>query len=156
MEDIIKLTPALSKQIKIVIDKYANSNEKKKGYTEILGWFAKGFLTKGQANKVQSFYNNFNPSEAKDREQKETYDEVNILPFCKNGLNHIAQTDKMKAKAKSRGSVTQKRTVDRLSKSSLESVKPPKVNFELAMYNENMFESEKKRIIEIINITKQL
>ncbi|WP_264552991.1 hypothetical protein [Flavobacterium sp. N2038] len=156
MNVVIKLTPALEKQIKIVIDKYSKSSEKKKGYTEILGWYAKGFLTKGQAHKVESFYNNFNPSDQKDREQKEIYDEVNVLPFCQNSLNHIAQTDKMKAKAKSRANVTQKRTVDRLNKSSLESVKPPKIDYDLVKYNESMFESEKKRIIEIIGKIKDL
>jgi len=156
MDVIIKLTPAIEKQIKIVIDKYSKNNEKKKGYAEILGWFAKGFLTKGQAHKIESFYNNFNPSDQKDREQKEIYDEVNILPFCQNSLKHIAQTDKMKAKAKSRANVTQKRTVDRLSKSSLKSVKPPKIDYELMKHNESMFESEKKRIIEIICKIKDL
>jgi len=153
MEDIIKLTPALSKQIKIVIDKYSKNNEKKKGYTEILGWFAKGFLTKGQAHKVESFYNNCNPSDQKDREQKEIYDEVNILPFCQNGLNHIARTDKFKAKARSHTSVIQKRTVDRMNSLSNIGVKPVKIDSTLVSLNES-FEREKSRILDIINKTK--
>lgn len=153
MDEIIKITPALEKQIKIVIDKYSKNNKKKKGYTEILGWFAKGFLTKGQANKVESFYNNFNPYDQKDKEQKEIYDEVNILMFCQNGLNHIAQTDKFKSKAKSRASIIQKRTVDRMNPLSNAEVKPIKINSTLVSLDEG-FEIEKSRIIDIINKTK--
>jgi len=130
MNDEIKLTPELLSQIKKVIDQHAHAETKPKAYNEFLGYYGKGYMTKGQASKIQSFYNNYTATATaspEDQEKKRMYDTVNIKPFVINNLRQIKNvktaTNNAHKHTGSKGSQTG-RSVQRLLKPSLANVKP--------------------------------
>jgi hypothetical protein len=148
--EYIKLTPTLTNDIKILIDKHSKSEKKVVGLDELIGWYGKGFLTVGQATKIESFYNTFNGSEPDEVKRKNIYDDLHILPFVKNNLKQIKNVNKVKTKVKSLGAVLPTRTVDRMNKPSLASVRPPQD----PTAPPQLFEKV-NRIIDLINKTSR-
>jgi len=128
MNDEIKLSTELLNQIKKVIDQYAHAETKPKAYNEFLGYYGKGYMTKGQASKIQSFYKNYTATASpEDQEKKRMYDTVNIKPFVINNLRQIKNvktaTNNAHKHTGSKGSQTG-RSVQRLLKPSMASVRP--------------------------------
>jgi hypothetical protein len=107
----------------------------------------------GQATKIESFYNTFNPTNTDEVQRKKNYDYLHILPFVQNNLRQIKNVDKVKNKVKSMGNVLPTRTVDRMNKPSLASVRPPQdptAPPAPPQLTENI-----NRIIELINKTNR-
>jgi hypothetical protein len=149
--EFIKLTPSLVNKIKKIIDLYSKDEKTIIGLSELIGWYAKGFITVGQCNKIQSFYNTFDSSNPDEVQRKKIYEELHILPFVQNNLRQIKNVDKVKNKVKNIGNVLQTRTVDRLTKPSLASVRPPLDPTALPQLTENI-----NRIKDLINKTSRL
>jgi hypothetical protein len=149
--EFIKITPSLANNIKKIIDKYSKKEKTITGLDELIGWYAKGFLTMGQATKIESFYNTFNPTNTDEVQRKKNYDDLHILPFVQNNLRQIKNVDKVKTKVKSLGAVLPTRTVDRMNKPSLASVRPPQDPTASPQLTENI-----NRIIDLIHKTSRL
>lgn len=129
MNEEIKLSTELLSRIKKVIDQHAHAEKKPKAYNEFLGYYGKGYMTKGQASKIQSFYKNYTATTTpEDAEKKRMYDSVNLLPWVNNQLTHLKNVKKTLTnihKHTGTGSQTG-RSVDRLSKVSKASITPSK------------------------------
>lgn len=127
MEQVtFKLTPTLLQSIKKIIDRESKkTTNQNTGLSEMLGYYGKEFITKGQAQKIVSFYDNPKLNDENYNDKKRLYDEINILPFVKNSLAHQKRLDDTKTKTFS--SPMNARTVDRLGISkTMASVRPPK------------------------------
>lgn len=129
MNEEIKLSTELLSRIKKVIEQHAHAQKKPKAYNEFLGYYGKGYMTKGQASKIQSFYKNYTATATpEDAEKKRMYDSVNLLPFVDAQLKHmknLKQTMTNIHKHTGTGKQTG-RSVDRLTKVSKASITPPK------------------------------
>jgi phosphomevalonate kinase len=155
--ETFKLNPSLLQAIKKQIDTYATKEKKPQGYSEILGYFAKGFITKGQAHKIKSFYENYSVSELEKQDKKRLYDAINILPFCLQSLEQFKRVQATTNKAHNTAKVHTTRTVDRLTKPTLADVRPPKLDSNPMAVNESVeLAQERARIIEIINRNTRL
>ena len=80
------------------------------GFSQLTQWYATQHITKGQAQQIISFYNKYN-NDPKDREKKEIYDRLVILPFAKNQIEHLKRIEA--TKRKTHGHTQKNRTVDR-------------------------------------------
>jgi hypothetical protein len=82
-------------------------------------------ITKGQMQKIVSFYENYIGNNDDERLKKNIYDEINILPFCKSNLEHLKRVESTKRNIHSYMGTN--RTVDRLTKPSLASIRPSNI-----------------------------
>lgn len=148
----IRLNQELLTKIKKVIDKHAHDEQKPEAYNEFMGYYSKGFMTKGQASKIQSFYNNYTPtSQPKDKEKKRMYDSINLLPWVNNQLTHLKNTLNTSTQIKKhigKGSQTG-RTVDRMTTISKANIEPPQPPNNDELYS--MLREEIQRFQRIVN-----
>ena len=129
-----------------VIDREVNNDKKAIGYSQLTNWVATGKMSKGQMQKIVSFYDNFSTSDEKDIARKKLYDELHILPWAKSQIDHknrVAAT--IRQSHQDTGGTN--RTVDRLTKPSSASVRPHKADI-LSM--EDMLKEEIARIKSIM------
>jgi hypothetical protein len=119
----IKLTDELLKKIKKEIDQNTNKDKKAVGFSQLTVWYATQHISKSQLQQVITFYNHYDNNDPKDRERKQLYDRLVILPFAKNQIEHIKRIEATKHKTVQHTRTN--RTVDRLTKPSLANVKPP-------------------------------
>lgn len=121
----IKLSDELLKKIKFIIDREQKKDKKQVGFSQLTLWYSTQHITQGQAQQIISLYNHFDSTNENHRERKKLYDELNILPWCKNQIEHLKRIQATKRKTvQSTGQ--NNRTVDRLLKPSLASTRPPK------------------------------
>ncbi len=106
----IKLTTELLKRIKKEIDQNTNKDKKAVGFSQLTVWYATQHITKAQAQQIISFYNKYN-NDPKDRQKKEIYDRLVILPFAKNQIEHLKRIEATKRKTVQHTRTN--RTVDR-------------------------------------------
>jgi hypothetical protein len=128
MNEEIKLSNELLSKLKKIIDQHAHAEKKPKAYNEFLGYYGKGYMTKGQASKIQSFYKNYTTTATpEDAEKKRMYDSVNLLPFVDAQLKHMKNLKQTMTNIhKHTGTGTQTgRSVDRLTKVSKANITPP-------------------------------
>jgi hypothetical protein len=118
----IKLSNDILIRIKKEIDNNTNKDKKAVGFSQLTVWYATQHITKGQAQQIISFYNHYDNNDPKDRERKEIYDRLSILPFAKNSIAHLKRIEATKRKTHSYTQTN--RTVDRLTKPSLAIVRP--------------------------------
>lgn len=140
--ELIKISKQILNNIKKVIDREVNHDKKNIGFSQLTQWFATGKITKGQIQKIVSFYETYTSGEQKDVERKKVYDEINILPWAKTTLDHLNRIESTKRKVHQYTGTN--REVDRLTKTSLSSVRPSepattkelKVNEEINRFNQ--------------------
>ncbi|CAA9195056.1 hypothetical protein [Flavobacterium collinsii] len=126
MEQVMfKLTSTLLQSIKKIIERESKkTTNQNTGLNEMLGYYGKEFITKGQAQKVVSFYDNPKNDENYN-DKKKLYDEINMLTFVKNSLAHQKRVDD--TKIKTFHAPMSSRSVDRLSISkTMADVRPPR------------------------------
>ncbi|MFV8390018.1 hypothetical protein [Flavobacterium sp. LB1P71] len=149
--ETFNLPPTLLRSIKKVIDQYSKNEDKPQAYNEFLGYYAKGIITKGQAHKIKSFYETYSTANTEERAKKNLYDAIHILPYCVSQLTHLQNVVKTTSNLKSVVSITPTRTVDRLTKPSLASVRPSDLDTNPMAINEALkAEKDRIRIIELI------
>lgn len=120
--ELINISKQVLNNIKKIIDREVIHDKKAVGFAQLTQWFATGKITKGQLQKVISFYETYTGKEQKDVERKKIYDEIKILPWCKNTLEHLNRIEATKRKIKQYTGTN--REVDRLTKTSLSSIRP--------------------------------
>jgi hypothetical protein len=119
----IKLTDELLKRIKKEIDQNTNKDKKAVGFSQLTLWFSTQHITKGQAQQIITFYNHYDNNDPKDRDRKEIYDRLVILPFAKNSIEHLKRIEATKRKTVQHTRTN--RTVDRMNTINTTSTKPP-------------------------------
>lgn len=119
----IKLSNELLKRIKIIIDREQNNDKKSVGFSQLAQWYATEHISISQATQIISFYNGYNKNTAENKEDKKrVYEELKILPFCKNWVNHNKRLQATKR------NITQhtrtNRTIDRMNTINTTPTKP--------------------------------
>ena len=107
----IKLSNDILTRIKKEIDQNTNKDKKAVGFSQLTVWYSTQHITKGQAQQIITFYNHYDSNKEKDRERKEIYDRLNILPFAKNNIEHLKRIEATKRKTHSHTQTNRK--VDR-------------------------------------------
>ncbi len=123
--DNIKINNQILNNIKKIVDREINNDKKNIGFSQLTNWLATEHITKGQMQKIISFYENYKGGDEDERIKKKIYDEINILPFCKNNVEHLKRLDKTKRNV--HGYTSTNRSVDRMNKPSIVSIRPSKI-----------------------------
>ena len=141
--ELINISQQILSNIKKIIDRDVKNDKKAVGFSQLTQWYATGKMTKGQMQKIISFYDNYSTGDAKDLERKKIYDELHILPWCKNQIEHLKRIDATHRKVRQYTGTN--RTVDRLIKPSSASVRPPKILSIKDMLREGLVEYEQQK-----------
>lgn len=144
----INISQQILSNMKKVIDRDVNKDKKSIGYSQLTNWVATGKMSKGQMQKIVSFYDNHSTSDEKDIERKRVYDELHILPWVKSQIDHKNRVAATTRQAHQDTGGTN-RTVDRLIKPSSASVRPPKADI-LSMEDMLKLKEEVDRIKDIM------
>ena len=122
----IKISDELLNKIKVIINREQNKDKKAVAFSQLSQWYATQHMTLTQAKQILSFYNGYVDNKSENKEDKKrVYDELNLLPWCKNVVNHYKNIQASKRKAKQ--TYTTNRTTDRMNTINTTSVKatPP-------------------------------
>lgn len=153
MEKIQIPNTVLSK-LEAIIEKEESTTPKPKGYSEVVRYLGLEYMTVGQARKLKTFYDNYAPSDPEQREKHKMYGANLLRNFVTNELNSLANKKRISNKVRrmvdyptgTSHSNQTGRTVDRITKPSLASVRPPEVKSD----SNTQLTEEIKRIREII------
>ena len=125
----IKLPAQHLDGIKKQIDTNKDNAEKPQGFGELAQLYATGEISPGQAAKIKSFYDNFEPSDPEQKEKWDMYGGNQLRAFVDNSLTSIKtkKDNAMKVRQMTsypmKGSQTD-RTVDRQNSRTLASTEP--------------------------------
>lgn len=114
------------------VDKFADVTPVPRGYSKISGILAKGYATTNQLNQLNTFFDNYAPSDADQKEEWETYGGNGLKWWITNTLQHIKTKKELSNKIRRYtdypGGTQHKnqtgREVDRLTKPSMASIRP--------------------------------
>jgi hypothetical protein len=141
--ELINISQQILSNIKKIIDRDVNNDKKAVGFSQLTQWYATGKMTKGQMQKIISFYDNYSTGDAKDLERKNIYDELHLLPWCKSQTDHLKRVQKTLRKVYQYTGTN--RTVDRLIKPSSASVRPQKILSIKDMLREGLVQYEQQK-----------
>ena len=150
-QDLIRIPTSILDDLKKHLEEFILDDKKPAGYDEALRYFALQRATTSQLAKLNSFANHFESSSPEQIEKHKILDKMVI--FAKNWVTQDKRKKELSNKVRNdsdhpTGANTKNQTgreVDRLSKPSLASLKPTKVN-------EAELLKECERIIKLILI----
>ena len=133
--ETFKVPSYILNHLKSQIDKFSKESPKPLGFSQIQGIYSLGYITESQLNKLSTFFENYQPSDAEQKEKWEVYGGNIIRSYVKNTLmslktkksssNLIRRLTKHPTGASSGNQSG--REVDRYSKVSKTSTVPPKI-----------------------------
>ena len=124
----VKLPAGVITQLKKVIQQHSTDSKKRAGYTEIVTYVGTGEMSFSQMAKIKSFFENYQPSDLKQKEKKPFYDPLRafVLSQLQHEKNRADQSQKNRTAtdhpSKKKGIAG--RNVDRMNSVNTTSIEP--------------------------------
>lgn len=155
MEKIQIPNTVLSK-LQSIVNKEEATSPKPKGYSEVVRYLGLKYMSIGQARKLKTFFDNYTPSDAEEKEKYDMYGGNVLRNFVNNQLKSIETANRISNKVRrmtdhptgTKNNNQTGRTVDRLTKPSIASIKPP----DLSNFNQTQLTEEIKRILQLMSV----